>query len=84
MEYAVGGWQGMAGSMGWGWFFLALLIVGVVVLVLALVRGSSGGRDAQRPTGRSRAREVLDEGYARGEIDTTEYEDRVQRLGESQ
>lgn len=72
----------MGGSMAWGWLFLALIIVGVVFLVLALVRGWSGGRDAQRPTGRSRAREVLDERFARGEIDTTEYEDRVQRLGE--
>ncbi len=80
----MGGWQGMGGSMGWGWLFLALLIVGVVLLVLALVRGASGGRDVQRPTDRSRAREILDERYARGEIDTTEYEDRVQRLGERQ
>lgn len=76
----MGGWQGM-GGMGWGWLFLALLVVGMVLLVVALVRGWSGRGDAPRQTGRSRAREVLDERYARGEIDTDEYQDRVQQLG---
>ena len=68
--------------MGWGWLFLALLVVGVVLLVVALVRGRSGQGDAPRSTGPSRAREVLDERYARGEIDGAEYQDRVQQLGE--
>lgn len=68
--------------MGWGWFFLALLVVGIVLLVVALVRGFGGGQGPSRPTGRSSAREVLDQRYARGEIDSTEYEERLQRLGE--
>ncbi len=68
--------------MGWNWFFLALLIVGVILLVVALVRGLSGGRGNSGPAGPSRAREILDERYARGEIDTDEYHDRVQQLGE--
>lgn len=78
----MGGWNGMGAGMGWGWLFLVLLVVGVVVLVVALVRSSSGGARVQRPMGRSRAREILDERYARGEIDATEYEERVERLGE--
>ncbi|MDO5737039.1 MAG: hypothetical protein Q4P15_11255 [Propionibacteriaceae bacterium] len=82
----MGGWNGMGGGMSWGWLFFGLLVVGVVLLVallvLLLVRGSSAGKLGARPTGRSRAREILDERYARGEIDTTEYQDRLQQMGE--
>ncbi len=70
------------GGMGWGWLFVAVLVVGVVLLVMALVRGWSGRRGSPRPTGRSSAREVLDERYARGDIDSTEYQNRLRQLGE--
>lgn len=79
-----GNWDHMGGwGMVWGWLFLALLIVGLVVLVVVLVRLLSGRGprpDDARPSGRSRAREVLDERYARGEIDDTEYDERRRRL----
>ncbi|RMB61800.1 SHOCT domain-containing protein [Tessaracoccus antarcticus] len=82
----MGGWNGMGGGMGWSWLFLAVLVAGVVLLVvllvMMLVRGSRAGRSDSRPMGRSRAREILDERYARGEIDTAEYQDRLQQLGE--
>ncbi len=79
----MGGWQGMgSGGMVWGWLFFVILVVGVVLLVIALLRGRRGGGAEQRPTGRSRAREILDERYAHGEIDTAEYQDRLQQLGE--
>ena len=79
----MGGVHGMGwGGMVWGWLFLAVLVVGVVLLVIALVRGRNGGRAQQPATGRSRAREILDERYARGEIDTAEYQDRLEQLGE--
>ncbi|RJN32172.1 SHOCT domain-containing protein [Nesterenkonia natronophila] len=68
--------------MVWGWFFLALIVLGIVVLVVALVRilGDRPQHPGARPLGRSRARELLDERYARGEIETAEYEERRQRL----
>ncbi|HLS25358.1 MAG TPA: SHOCT domain-containing protein [Beutenbergiaceae bacterium] len=79
-------WDGMGPwSMVWSWLFLALLIVGLVVLVVVLVRLLSGRgqrHDDARPTGRGRAREVLDERYARGEIDHVEYEERRRRLND--
>lgn len=79
----MGGWHGMGwGGMVWGWLFLAVLIVGVVLLVIALARGRGGDKAESRPTGRSGAREILDERYARGEIDTAEYQERLQQLGE--
>ena len=58
--------------------FVALLVVGIVVLV----RSSSGGvpRNAE-PTG-GRALDILDERFARGEIDAKEYEERRRILTE--
>lgn len=77
------GWQGMGWvGMVWGWVFLVVLIVGVVLLVIALTRGRGGGKAERQPTGRSRAREILDERYARGELDTAEYQERLQQMGE--
>lgn len=71
-------WWGMAG----GWLFLALLIVGTVLLVIVLIRLISR-RDHQRNrprSGRSRARDLLDERYARGEINAAEYDEQRHRL----
>ena len=78
------------GGMGWMWLFWLLLIIGVVLLVLAAVRVLGGGvtrppsdqRDAGSPRARSRARELLDERYARGDITTEEYRERLAALGE--
>lgn len=74
------GWWNMA----WGWTFIFLLLAAVVALVLMLIRFAAdrgrGERPASRATERSRAQEILDERYARGEIDTTEYGERRQGL----
>jgi putative membrane protein len=77
------GWGHMgAWGMVWGWLFMALLLAALIVLVVVLVRMPSGrdSRSTRRPSGRSRAREVLDERYARGEIDSAEYDERRRRL----
>ncbi len=72
----------MWGPSGGGWWgfwmmliavlFLALIVVGVVLIVRSLPEG--GGR-ARGPEG-NRALDILDERFARGEIDHNEYEDR--------
>lgn len=75
------------GHMGW-WnmsmnlVFLFLLVAGIVTLIIVLVLVFTPRNQGQTPhqTGTNRAREVLDERYARGEIDTREYEERRQRL----
>ena len=78
----------------WAWDFTILL--GVVLLVVVAVRllggGSGGGpgggagggapSPAPREDPRARARALLDERYARGEIDTDEYRERRQALDE--
>lgn len=75
------------GMSGWGWglmgglhglFWLVLLVLAGVALV-ALVRYLWRGGGAESPA--SSARRVLDERYARGEIDRTEYLQRRQDLG---
>ncbi|GAA1226176.1 SHOCT domain-containing protein [Rhodoglobus aureus] len=71
--------------MGGGWLFGLLVAAGVVVLIILLVRIVGGGvqrevrgeQDARTP---SSARQLLDERYARGELTTEEYQERVRVL----
>jgi putative membrane protein len=82
--------MGYGSGMGWMWVFWLLMIIGVVILAVVLARvvgtgGLSGGRTTgprAGMSGRSRAREILDERYARGELNTEEYQDRLRGLGE--
>jgi putative membrane protein len=70
------------------WLFWLLLIVGVGLLVVVAVRAFGGGVtrsdgvEGRVPRERSRARQVFDERYARGEITTEEYQERLRVLGE--
>lgn len=85
---------GYGSMMGWTWLFWALLIGGIVLLVVLAVRFFSGGMNrggtgrgqvpgADGPaSGASAARRTLDERYARGELSTEEYRDRLNVLGE--
>jgi putative membrane protein len=78
----------MWGSWGNGWWgfamglvmllFVALLVVGIVVLV----RSSSGGEPRNAEPSPGRALDILDERFARGEIDAKEYEERRRILTE--
>ncbi|SOC48957.1 putative membrane protein [Blastococcus aggregatus] len=72
-------------GMGWMWLFWLLLIIGVALLAVVAVRAAGGGvtRGGGRevPREQSRARQVLDERYARGEISTEEYQERLRVLG---
>jgi len=75
----------------WMWVFGGLMMVGVVVLiglaVWAVVHATSRGTGVQTapessPTGgRERTRQVLDERYARGEMNSEEYTERLHTLG---
>ena len=77
------------GMSGWGWglmgglhglFWLVLLVLAGVALV-ALVRYLWRGGGADSSPSSSSARRVLDERYARGEIERAEYLQRRQDLG---
>ena len=81
---------GGMGGMGLMWIFGLLVLVGVVVLVVVLIKAftgrssTTGGPDHSRGTGAGsgRGREILEERYARGEISTEEYRERLRALGE--
>jgi putative membrane protein len=79
---------GNYGSMGWGWVFGALVLIGLVVLTVLLVRLFSSPRSVPpQPTapsasgGQSSPKQILDERYAKGELTTEEYRERLSALG---
>ena len=71
------GWWGYAG-MGIGMvLFWALLIAGIVALVVYTSGNRSDRRIPPESTSTSSPEEVLAARFARGEIDETEYRDRL-------
>ena len=77
-------WNWDGSDWPWGWWMLAhgiwslLSVVIIVVIVIVLARVLSGsGRGAHR----RHALAILEERYARGEIDRTEYLQKKQDLG---
>ncbi|WP_308292623.1 SHOCT domain-containing protein [Pseudarthrobacter cellobiosi] len=80
------------GGMGLAWIFWLLLIAGGVMLAVVLVKaftrngGGNAPTDGQGPprtgAGPARAKEILEERYARGEISTEEYQERRRILEE--
>jgi putative membrane protein len=61
---------------GFGFLWMALFWVGVILLAVWAVR-QSGGREAEP---KNRALEILEERFARGEVDTEEFESRRREL----
>ncbi len=59
--------------MGWMWIWPVLVLVGLVAIVNAVVLWARGGSGRSAPDTVGRARQILDERFARGEIDEGEY-----------
>jgi putative membrane protein len=77
----------MAATAWWSWLFLVLLVAGLALVTVVLVRLLAGTRpgaaprwDAAEAPARPTARDILDERYARGELDAAEYDERLRRL----
>lgn len=76
-------WHDMSGGcgMGLGWIFMVLvwglIIVGIVLLVKWLMTQTSVGQGPPNKT----AMQILQERYARGEIDRDEYEQKKRDIG---
>lgn len=67
---------------GWGWLWLALIVL-VIVLLVVWVRRRSGPGDSgpgDRGVGGDDALRILEERFARGEIDRDEFEERRRAL----
>lgn len=87
--------NGHGSAMGSTWLFWLLLIIGIVLLVILAVRAFSGGitrpgigrRLGAGPAppgamGETTARRILDKCYAKGELSTEEYRERLRVLGD--
>lgn len=78
------GWNHMDGwNAAWMWLWGVAMMALFVVLLLWLVRAASGkpGSAAPPPSHPSdRAREILAERYARGELTTEEFRERAEQL----
>ncbi|NJO32047.1 MAG: hypothetical protein HC869_01855 [Rhodospirillales bacterium] len=73
------GW-GWGGGMFWGPLFMIAGPVLLIVLLVLLVRWVGDSRENPMERIRS-AREILDERFAKGEIQRDEYEERRKALG---
>ena len=71
MNWGQGGWS----SMWLGPLFMTGVLFLAVVLIFALIRARSGGSTGTRSFTRT-PRQILDERFARGEINQEEFEQR--------
>lgn len=81
-------------GMMWMWLWVPLLLIGIALLVLLAVKVAGGGvrsgygqpgpggYSGPPPIGRSRARQILDERFARGELTADQYREHLNVLGE--
>ena len=75
------GWCAQGGAMGGGFILFWVLFLGLIVAGLVLiVRALAPDRRAPASDGASRAVAVLEERYARGEIDRDEFAERREAL----
>ncbi|WP_205712170.1 SHOCT domain-containing protein [Euzebya rosea] len=78
LAQAGGWWDHMSGwGGGWMWLWGTLMMLSWVAIIAGAVWVVLRGRDGDA---RSRARDLLQERYARGEIDTEEYRERLEQL----
>ncbi|MBK5223953.1 MAG: SHOCT domain-containing protein [Acidimicrobiia bacterium] len=70
------GWGG-----GWMWLWGTLMMFSWVAIIAAAIWLVTRARDRTVSPGSARAREILDERYARGELTTDEYRERLDHLG---
>ena len=85
-EWDMGG-MGCMGGMAAMWVVGLLLLIGAVVLTVVLVRAVTNRPrnqgDGEAGPGSSRGRQILEERYARGELSTEEYQERLRTLEEN-
>ncbi|MCT9870815.1 SHOCT domain-containing protein [Paenarthrobacter aurescens] len=84
---------GYGQGMVWMWLWIPLLLIGIALLVLLALRVFGAGRGGYAPTGPqgpddplpmkgSRARQILEERFAKGELTADQYREYLNVLGE--
>ncbi|ALV63433.1 hypothetical protein ADU37_CDS17340 [Thermococcus sp. 2319x1] len=74
------GWHDMMGFGWFGWFGMLFMLVFWVLVILGIVWLIKWAAESGSKTSRKRALEILDEKYAKGEIDDEEYERRKRKI----
>ncbi|TFB47288.1 SHOCT domain-containing protein [Cryobacterium tagatosivorans] len=82
---------GYGDGPGWMWLLGLLLVAGIALLVVLIVRLSAGSGGGARggppgngtPSGGTRAREILDERFAKGELTADQYREQLRVLDEN-
>jgi putative membrane protein len=78
--------MGCAGYVGWMWIWPTLVLIGLAALTVLAVLVARGGLGTHKATERpdtdstAGARRILDERYARGDIDEEDYRQRRDML----
>lgn len=77
-------------NMAWGWSVGLLMLVAIILLVIWAVRAFAGGTDRGGRRGDaliasgngepSQARQILSDRFAKGELNATEYRERLEVL----
>jgi len=70
------GEYGHGWGMGWWWIIGLIILIAVIWIVVKTMNRQSTTSQESKKT----AREILDERYAKGKIDKTEYEERKKDL----
>ena len=73
-------WRPGWGPGGWGWLWGPIVLLGWVALIATVVWFVARSARPRDRYGVDRAREVLAERYARGELTTDEYRERLEQL----
>lgn len=76
---------GNSWGMGWWWPIGLLLLVGIVLLIALLVRtlgggSSQSGTPGSAAVGPSRAHQILEERFAKGELTAEQYREQTRAL----
>lgn len=74
------GYGHMAGWDGWGWMWITGLVVMVGAVVAVVVAVTAAGRRNGEDHNEPGPRDILARRYARGEISTDEYHERLDGL----
>ena len=74
------GWWHESGPGGWAWLWAPVLLLLWAGLTAAVVWSVTRSTRPRERSGTERAREVLAERYARGELTTDEYRERLEQL----